>query len=46
MSENMEYKVENDKLCRILNDGSKQQLGWVTDKHLVCKSETKLNVIW
>ena len=27
----MEYKVENDRLFRILDDGSKQQLGWVTD---------------
>lgn len=27
----MEYKVENDRLFRILDNGSKQQLGWVTD---------------
>ena len=27
----MKYIVENNKLIRILDDGSKQKLGWVTD---------------
>lgn len=27
----MKYIVENNKLFRILDNGSKQQLGWVTD---------------
>lgn len=50
MSENMEYIIENDKLFRILNDGSKQHVQYELDRlknqHPVCKSETKLNVIW
>lgn len=27
----MKYIVEDDKLFRVLDDGSKQQLGWITD---------------
>ena len=27
----MEYKVKDDKLFRVLDDGSEQQLVWVTD---------------
>lgn len=27
----MEYKAENNKLFRIMNDGTKQQLGWIID---------------
>jgi hypothetical protein len=27
----MEYKVKDNKLFRILDDGSEQKLGWVTD---------------
>ena len=27
----MEYTIEKDRLFRVLDDGSKQQLGWVID---------------
>ncbi len=27
----MEYKIENNRLFRILDDNTKQKLGWVTD---------------
>ena len=31
MAQNIEYKIENNRLFRVLDNGTKQQLGWVTD---------------